>query len=451
MLEEDAVPAADCCFPVAFRIKSEADTGSGIEQVTLHTAHVGIPPNRGVRKSGCRDRPPCAATLHHAIERIAASIQRSRLGGVGAVGIIHQGRIRRVPRRWIKIERPMVTLAISPEEAEPYSQIQGQPPGRMEVILEIRFQDFIAVVILGLGAGLGEVGDVAQEKIGKRIAGRTRCGAAEGQEAVDRRVGPGKLILLCRGKISAKLQIVSACDLGDVVTVGIGRIRVVRSVRDVSIIFGNAVVDAAAQVNSRQLASGVHLREKISTSVAPALPGIWVGESRTGENDMVGGVAKHELIEQRGRCSGGEARYQRGRRANEIRLNGRETCSIRPQRHWSYGRPRVVGITKHQTQFIAQIVVDANQFFPPISGLHRGSRVNIRSVIWRRDQAQKWHRVGVDWNSGRVDDIGTVRTWAEICEVAEAGGAVCSLATFRQGWNYNIEGLSRNAIAAPFL
>ena len=152
MFEKDAVSAADGSLPVAFGIEGEADARSGVEKMPLHTAHVGSAGDRGVGKSRRGDRTSWSATLHHAIKRISRTgYKGSRLSGDAAVRI-HLGSIRQLPRGGVEIVGLVVALAVGTKETESYSQIQSQLSCRVEVILEIRLQDFIAVVILGLRA-----------------------------------------------------------------------------------------------------------------------------------------------------------------------------------------------------------------------------------------------------------------------------------------------------------
>ena len=74
---------------------------------------------------------------------------------------IDLGSLGSTPCCGILVEGLMETLVISPVKTESNSQIKSQLFAGMKVILEVGLQDFIAVVILGLGTCLGEVGDVA--------------------------------------------------------------------------------------------------------------------------------------------------------------------------------------------------------------------------------------------------------------------------------------------------
>ncbi len=162
MLEEYSISTADGSLSVAHGIEGETDAWSGVEEVTLHTTLVGSAGNRGIWKSGCTYRTSCSATVHHAIKGITPTIQRSaKSTSVVAIDVIDQWSVRQAPRCGIKVERLVVTLAIGPEETESYSQVQSQSFGRMEIILEVRLQNFIAVVILSLRTGQREVRDIA--------------------------------------------------------------------------------------------------------------------------------------------------------------------------------------------------------------------------------------------------------------------------------------------------
>src|SRR5215469_3171725 len=200
----------------------------------------------------------------------------------------------------------------------------------MKIILEIRFENLIAVVILGLCARLCEVGDVAQQKVRKWVASGIRCCVAEGQNTVGRRVRSGEFVLLRGGEIGTKLQVMSTGDLGNIVPVGVSRIGVIRPVRYIPVILSKSVVNTATQAYPRQHALSVHLREEVPASIGPTLPGIWVWEARAGEDNMIGGVAEDELVQEGGRRGGGKASYERGRRTYEIGLDCGKTCPVCP-------------------------------------------------------------------------------------------------------------------------
>src|SRR5260370_35579070 len=142
---------ADGSLSVAHGIEGETDAWSGVEEVTLHAALIGSASNRGIRKSGYPYRPACSATVHHDIKGITPTIQGSpKSTSIVAVGVIHQWSVRELPHGGVEIVGLVVALAIGPEETEPNSQVQGQSFGRMEIILKVRFQNFIAIVIIGL-------------------------------------------------------------------------------------------------------------------------------------------------------------------------------------------------------------------------------------------------------------------------------------------------------------
>src|SRR5260370_12237286 len=70
----------------------------------------------------------------------------------------------------------MISFAISTEQAQPHPEVQGQPIRDVPVVLEVRFHDLVAVVVLDRCILLSERSDVPQKEIGKRVSrgsGRT--------------------------------------------------------------------------------------------------------------------------------------------------------------------------------------------------------------------------------------------------------------------------------------
>src|SRR6059058_4636695 len=107
----------------------------------------------------------------------------------------------------------------------------------MPIVLEIWLYDLVSVVIFQESILLPITRNISQQQIGKRIAGtNVRVRRVKGEIA---RYRPGtqftsEFVLLPKGGVGSKQQIVLAYDLGHVVAICVGRICVVRTIWDVS-------------------------------------------------------------------------------------------------------------------------------------------------------------------------------------------------------------------------
>src|SRR6266404_4720320 len=101
-----------------------------------------------------------ATALHESQEGIAAPGNEAAIAGKGrgrgSPCIVH-GRL--------KVERSLGDITVGPEQADAEPQVQCQALGDAPVVLEIRFEKFVAVVILYDRAGLRIGGDVSREEI----------------------------------------------------------------------------------------------------------------------------------------------------------------------------------------------------------------------------------------------------------------------------------------------
>src|SRR6202140_1832988 len=105
----------------------------------------------------------------------------------------------------------------------------------MPIVLKIGFEDLVAEVILRLTARLLIVGDIPRQHVCERTTSRLReCRGVKGNKAVQRGLELGQFVFLGSNEIPAELQVVLADDLGDVIAVSVARIRVYRSVGDVT-------------------------------------------------------------------------------------------------------------------------------------------------------------------------------------------------------------------------
>ena len=214
VFEEHSVAAPNRHFAVALRIPRKTDAGSGIEQVALHAA-VGHSRRH--------------AALHNSVERIPND-QPGR--GIGAA------RARNVTSD-VEVVFVVIALAVSSEQAHPQPEVQSQMAGNVPVILEVRLEDLVAVVELGLRAGSGEKDDTLPISKSAKALPVLMAELLVSKVNVPFVAVPGarQFVLLRSHEIAAKLQVVFADNLGDVVPVGVGRIGVVWTVGQISDVF----------------------------------------------------------------------------------------------------------------------------------------------------------------------------------------------------------------------
>src|SRR5438477_1047480 len=173
--------------------------------------------------------------------------------------------------------------------------------GGVPVILEIRFKYLVAVIVFDETVLLPETGNPPQKQICERIPSRNSGIRIVKRQITGDRAGAelaSEFILLSCNRIGAKLQIVLAYNLTNVVAVRISGIRIVDSVGDISGIFSEpTAVRRRHQIDTRQNAVTItrkyiwhnKIRESRSLPVSHVI-----------ENDVIGRVTKHELIQQCG-------------------------------------------------------------------------------------------------------------------------------------------------------
>ncbi len=100
--------------------------------------------------------------------------------------------------------------------------------GDTPVVLEVRFQDLVAEVILGLAVRLRESVNIAEQKIRESVAGETgrRVAAVEGQRALDG-AEAALFIFLGDNSVGAQLQGVPSGNLSYIVTHGVRGVGIV--------------------------------------------------------------------------------------------------------------------------------------------------------------------------------------------------------------------------------
>src|SRR5579862_7372199 len=91
-----------------------------------------------------------AAALHHAIQRVADSREKSSIPG----NWIERWLLRRIEGGIVEVIGALIALAIRSVQADAHPQVQSQLLGDPPVVLEIRLDGLVAVVILNLGVPL---------------------------------------------------------------------------------------------------------------------------------------------------------------------------------------------------------------------------------------------------------------------------------------------------------
>src|ERR1700722_6406657 len=151
-------------------------------------------------------------------------------------------------------------------------------------------------------------------------------------------------------------------NLGNVVAEGEGRIGVQRAIWNIAGIFGEAVL-AAIQTNAGNFAAKTVVVDSDLGKTCGALP-----RPNQAGGDVVGGVAGNEFVQQRRRRRSGDSRNHADARAVEVGLNRGKGNPVGPEGNGIVLVPRIVNVTKSGTDFVADVVVDAEKFFPPVSG-----------------------------------------------------------------------------------
>src|SRR5579884_537803 len=140
-------------------------------------------------------------------------------------GHVDPGRIRRVIQRRIEVVEVAVPLVVTSEEAGPEAEVYRQAWRDVPVILDIRLERSRPVIILGLHVVLIEARDASQQEVSPGVA----CGdvgrVAEVQETLGLRTVV--LVLLLRRVVKARVNVVRAPDLRDLIAERISRVGVV--------------------------------------------------------------------------------------------------------------------------------------------------------------------------------------------------------------------------------
>src|SRR6185437_4718384 len=276
------------------------------------------------------------------------------------------------------------------EHADPQSQIQGQLVGHAPVVLEVGLKRFLAVVILHDVSLLPKAGDVAHQQVGERVSRADRGIAPVEGEIAGSAAGTklsAQFVLLPESREESELQVVAAHDLGYVIAQRIGRIGVVGSVGNVARVLAKVELGAASgQVNARNNRIGAKYSKQCShIHVGRTLPAIGIWETRVEQDDVVGRIADHKLVQQRGRSGSVQACYQAYTRTIKVGANGGEVAGIGPQRNCRLGIPGIVNVVEAEPVLGVDVLVNSQQLFPPIRRLNRRSH-KATARVRRRNQ-----------------------------------------------------------------
>ena len=141
---------------------------------------------------------------------------------------------------------------------------------------------------------------------------------------------------------------------------------------------------------------------------------------------MIGGIAGHELIQQRRRHIRGQARDEAGARANEVGIDVVEAGgSNAPERIGHYGLPGVVDVPEGQAIVVVDVVVDADQLFAPSGGKRDGLGERREAGIggvWNRDEGLERLTNRANRHCCGIGNVRTVRAGTQIRKITAAFG-----------------------------
>ena len=281
MLEKNSIAGADSHLAVAPGIEGKANARRGIEQVPAHATGMNS----------------VAPAMHHAgqggntlprSEDQRAIVQRDRWRNRGIVG------------RGLEVVSLAFGFVITAHQADAHAEIQREPPADVPIILQIRLKNFVAIVVFDVLIGLGKIGDIPDQQVGKAVAGTVAAGIADrgipGKTEIAVGFFLGRFVFFNRRKVSAELQIVLAQNLGRVVVKRVCRIRIVPGQksgidRDVAEIVRPADADGRNRAIEAILKKSRHRHRRWPLPRGPCVV----------EMQVIGGIAENKFVEQRGR------------------------------------------------------------------------------------------------------------------------------------------------------
>ena len=93
------------------------------------------------------------------------------------------------------------------------------------------------------------------------------------------------------------------------------------------------------------------------------------------------GIAGNKFIQKGGSDVGVQAGDEAGARSAEIGLHVRIACAIAPEWIGMDGLPGIVDVAEGQAIVVGNVVVDANQLFPPGSGFRDGCEIRRETAL----------------------------------------------------------------------
>src|SRR5580692_10415153 len=171
---------------------------------------------------------------------------------------------------------------------------------------------------------------------------------------------------MSKHNVDSKLEIVRADVLREVIAEGERRIGIQWAIGNIAGVFGKVIL-AAREHNSGHFAAEAVVINSNWWESGGALP-----RPNQTRGDVVGGVAGNELIQQSRRSRRCDSSHHAYARPVEVGLNSGKSGAVSPQGHRIILVPRIVDVTKCGPDFIVDVVIDAEEFFPP--GCWEGGR-----------------------------------------------------------------------------
>ena len=290
--------------------------------------------------------------------------------------LVNLEKVRGYIRRRIPVPGLVIFLMVVAKEAEADARVYRQALADFPIVLNVRLHDVVAVVVFPLRTVLLVGSDVAQQHVGVLVSRHTvRAEIAEVQHSLQLpgigAVGCVDLVPLSQNQLHAKLYVVLANHLADVVPQAVGRVLELPG-RVAGIDLEPAAVRQVpgCELNAGQLAAEVVVEQ---VSLVQAIGTLDVDSRRwpRRQADMRSGVTQHHFIQQRGRDGVGQAGHGACPRAKQAPLDGWKAVADRaPDRPCLGCVPRVMNVAERCAQFAGlDLVVDAEQLLPPVRGL----------------------------------------------------------------------------------
>src|SRR6516225_6570230 len=274
-------------------------------------------------------------------------------------------------------------------ETPPQPEIEYELPGDAPIILEEWFKDLVAIVEIGLCAGLCVSAYLAEQEVCEGVARRVTIVGVESELSLN--VSGGLLILLRESDIGPEEECMVSVHSGHDIAIRVGGVGVLPGE-----VTGVHRETPSAVNGSRCIANGKGgylicfaecCREEGCKIDAP---GGKADLPKGTENNMVSGVASDKLIQQCRRNTGGQTSHEATCRPIERGVGIVEGVVIHtPKRALIDGAPTVVDVAEGQALTFREIVIHADQFFPPM-----GVVAWIHHVSWQIGSSRLTRLIG---------------------------------------------------------